>query len=177
MTDYSQVILQHQAESNRLQAANRLAFDKRKKSQHALRDWERTASELRNHLSNANELIERCLVADLNTDQQLREFMFTYIRVDPFFHRSGYVLEKMLRRAKSLELSKPERAIVKAAILSRLKTRGGREFRELCRLIPRVVDDEFRNRLMGIAELEEPGIRHRANFAKSYLPPANRPCG
>ncbi|MEM1316773.1 MAG: hypothetical protein AAGF29_00720, partial [Pseudomonadota bacterium] len=126
--------------------------------------------------SHVNEMMRRCLAADLIEDQQSRDFMFTYIRVDPFFHRSGYVLQKMLRRAKSLELSEPEKAIVRAAIFSRIKTRGGREFCELCRLIPKVADDKFLSKLMCNVELQHPGVRHRATFAQSYLPSANRLC-
>jgi hypothetical protein len=58
----------------------------------------------------------------------LREFMFDYVEVDPQFHRSGYLMERVLRRIKKLSLTPEEAAKLQLLLLNRIRVKALRNF-------------------------------------------------
>ncbi|MBD3679743.1 MAG: hypothetical protein HUJ27_15260 [Rhodobacteraceae bacterium] len=113
--------------------------------------------------------MERFLAGEINQNREVREFAFCYLEVDPYFFRSGYLLERIVRKLKKLEFTDAQKAIVQALILKRINTRALRNFREICRLMPKIETEEFRDRVRARLESDDPSVRHRAELAAAYL--------
>lgn len=135
------------------------------------RDWEIAAAKFLNHASPLDPLIAACYDnAQTTITPNLREFMFDYIAVDPQFFRSGYLMERILRRVKRLDLSAEEKTIIRSLLLNRTKHKALRNYRHICRLLPLIADAEIKTELEELSRSQNAGIRHRARFALSYLP-------
>ncbi|MEL6210385.1 MAG: hypothetical protein AAFR44_09435, partial [Pseudomonadota bacterium] len=103
-------------------------------------------------------------------DAERRLFAFDFIDCDPFFFRSGYALEALLRRAKSLRLSNREMDILRRLVLRRIDKGGRREFRCICRMIPLIDSPALRAEIEARSLAQDPRQRQRALVAASYLP-------
>lgn len=170
MNEYYHLIKQHETEVNRLHAEVREAFGRSDQSKHARRDWELAAKRFREHKSEVDDLVERCMTQDIGNDRELRAFTFSYVKSDPYFFRSGYILERLVRRIKKLDLSETEKVLIQELILKRIDTNALRNFRDICRLIPMIETEGFSNKIAARLRSDEPSIRHRAEFAALYFP-------
>lgn len=170
MKDFCSLIRQHEKKVNELHSKVWETFRRREKSAHARTDWERAAKQFREFSSEVDELVERSLSEDMARDNGLREFAFSYVETDPYFFRSGYILERLVRRLKKLILSDAEKKLIQELILRRIDTKALRNFRDICRLIPKVETPGFSNEISERLRAKEPSIRHRAELAASYLP-------
>lgn len=169
MKSYREMIADCEREVNRLHATLWETVEHRDKSPNQREQWHRAADAFRNHQSPIDDLIDQCLEFGLEHDNDLRHFAFAYIDNDPYFFRSGYILESLLQRVKKLSLTELEKESIRQTILKRVETRALRNFRHLCRLIPRIEDDQFRYELRSRAKSKDPQMRRRAEFALSYL--------
>ncbi|MHA6268317.1 hypothetical protein ACXYMP_15755 [Aliiroseovarius sp. CAU 1755] len=174
MKDFCTLIRQHENKKNELHSKVWETFRRREKSTHAHSDWERAAKQFREFSSEVDDLVERSLSEDIAQDKGLRDFAFSYIATDPYFFRSGYILERLVRRIKKLDLSDEEKQLIQELILRRIDTKALRNFRDICRLIPKVETRGFSNEIGERLRSKEPSIRHRAEFAASYLPSHGR---
>lgn len=170
MKDFCPLIRQHEKKVNELHSKVWETFRRREKSAHARSDWEQAAKRFREFSSEVDELVERSLSEGMAQDNGLRDFAFSYIATDPYFFRSGYILERLVRRIKKLELSDAEKESIRELILRRIDTKALRNFRDICRLIPKVETTGFSNEIAERLRSSEPGIRHRAELAASYMP-------
>jgi len=169
MKDFCQLILQHEKKVNELHSQVWETFRRREKSAHAHSDWEQAAKQFCEFGSEFDELVERSLSGDMARDNELRGFALSYVATDPYFFRSGYILERLVRRIKKLDLSDAEKATIQKLILRRIDTKALRNFRDICRLIPKVETTAFSNEIAERLRSSEPGVRHRAELAASYL--------
>ncbi len=170
MKDLCPLIRQHEKKVNELHSKVWETFRRREKSEHARSDWARAAKQFREFSSEVNELVERSLSEDIALDNRLRDFAFSYVATDPYFFRSGYILERLVRRVKKLDLSDAEKELIQQLILRRIDTKALRNFRDICRLIPKIETTGFSNEIAERLRSNEPSIRHRAELAASYLP-------
>lgn len=170
MKDFCPLIRQHEKKKNDLHSKLWETFRRREKSAHAHSDWKRAAKQFREFSSEVDELVERCLSENMSQDKGLRDFAFCYVISDPYFFRSGYILERLVRRIKKLDLSDAEKQFIQELILRRIDQKALRNFRDICRLIPKVETTGFSNAIAERVRSKEPSIRHRAEFAASYLP-------
>jgi hypothetical protein len=100
---------------------------------------------------------------------QAIETAVRFLEADPWFHRSGYVKEELLRRLKHAALS-PEQARRLSDLVIRSLTGGaGRVFRYYKNLAPRL--DAIRIKEAAQAHLEEgnPETRRRAGRLYTFL--------
>ncbi len=105
----------------------------------------------------------------LPPDADQRAFMFDYIAVDPYFFRSGYLMEHILRRIKRIDLTPAEKTTVQQLLLKRIQTKALRNFRHICRLMPQISDADFHARVAALSRSTDPAVRHRAGFALAYF--------
>lgn len=145
-------------------------FRRREKSELAWRDWELAAKRFREYRSEVDELLERCLVEGIANDSELRIFTFCFVECDPYYHRSGYAMEGLLRKIKKLILTEAEKSLLRGLILKRIDTKALRNFRQICRLIPTIETLGFSNEVVARTRSSDPSVRRRAEFALSFFP-------
>lgn len=170
MHDYRAEIEQHEDEINELISAVHETFKRRETSPHAWKDWKSATARLHSHGREFYSLLKRCWTEGIEQDEDLRVFAFSYLATDPYFFRSGYLMERLVRRLKKPVLSESEQLIIRELILRRIDTKALRNFRDICRLIPKVETEGFRQEINARLKSDNSSIRHRAELAASYLP-------
>jgi hypothetical protein len=164
------MIAQCERDKNALGAELDAAFAQCDASEGRRENYKRAAHAYRCYHSPVYDLVAQCRRFGIANDPDLRAFTFAYIKADPYFYRSGYIMESLLPGVKSLSLTLNERNIIRRAILKRIETRALRNFRHLCRLIRFVDNAQFRVNLSARANSSDPQICRRAKFALVYLP-------
>lgn len=170
MTNFRKMIAKCEAEVNELHQKLRKTVEHREKSSHQHEQWQRAAKRFREYHSPVYDIVEQCLKFGLLHDQKLREFAFEYINLDPYFFRSGYMLESLLQRVKKLPLTDSEKTSIQRLILRRIETRALRNFRRICRLIHMVDSEGFHSEVSNRAKSIDPQVKRRAEFALAYFP-------
>ena len=75
------------------------------------------------------------------------ESAIMFLEADPYFFRSGYVKEKLIRHIKRPMLTPGHAARLQAMVLAIVDKRDGREFRAYCQLARKVNSPELREQL------------------------------
>jgi hypothetical protein len=83
-------------------------------------------------------------------DASALETAIQFLEADPWFHRSGYAKEYLIRFVKRCELTDEQAARLRQVVMHAIETRDRREFRRYCRLAARVSSPEFRAELENI---------------------------
>jgi len=177
MENYQKLIAQCEDEINELDTELKQTLEHRDKSPHQREQWHRAADAFRNHQSQIDDLIDQCLELGLENNNELRRFAFAYIDQDPYFYRSGYILESLLRRVKKLSLTASEKSSIQRLVLKRIETRALRNFRQICRLIHMADTDGFLTEVSNRAKSTDPQVKRRAEFALAYFPFDGRKLG
>ncbi len=170
MANYREMIARCADELNKLHQKVRETAEHRGKSSHQLEQWERAAKAFHEYYSPVDDIIEHCLNSGLLNDPKLREFVFDYINIDPYFFRSGYIMESLLQRVKKLTLTNLEKTSIQNLVLKRIETRALRNFRHICRLIRLVDDSSFHSEVSSRAKPNDAQVKRRAEFALAYFP-------
>jgi hypothetical protein len=157
-------------ESNALHEKLHRAFDCRHQSEQEYQDWKSAAERFRNHIRLANPIFGLCYRAlERVPDSVEREFVFDYIQIDPYFFRSGYLMERIVRKVKKLELTQAEKSSIRELLLKRIRSKALRNFRDICRLVPQIEDQNFEDAITVLSRSSDQAVRHRAEFALSYF--------
>jgi len=170
MQSYREMIAECEREVNELYATLSQMVERGCKSPSQREQWYRAADAFNNHQSPIYDLIDQCLESGLEHNNDLRCFAFAYIDQDPYFFRSGYILEDLLRRVKKLSLTESEKTSIQRLVLKRIETRALRNFKHICRLIPLANSDGFHTEVSNRAKSTDPQVRRRAEFALGYFP-------
>lgn len=170
MSDYREQIARCEQEVNALDRKVHETVKMRDSSREAREIWIRAAHDFRTYYSPIDDLLEACLKSDLPQDINLRQFVFDYIDQDPYFFRSGYILEKLLQRVKKLSLTPAEKTSLQRLLLKRIDTRALRNFRNICRLTHMIDSNGFHAKVSSRARSADPQINSRARFALEYFP-------
>jgi hypothetical protein len=90
-----------------------------------------------------------------------------FLEADPWYFRSGYHKEYMIKELRKIPLTEEERKRLQQVILARIQEpKTPREFRRYCRLARFVSDDGFERH---VADLVEPSGSVRARHAQWVL--------
>ena len=143
MSDYAAMIRRTEAQIKNLHAAIHVTVKHRdaSPSQHEL--WLRACDKFHAYRPPIAGLLEACEMQGIADFADLRAFAFAYVAVDPYYYRSGYTMERLLRQIKRLDVSEPEKASLRSTILTRIDRGARREFRHLCRTIPQIKTASF----------------------------------
>ena len=96
-------------------------------------------------------------------DPQAIQSAIDFLQADPYFHRSGYIKEKVARILKQVSLSPDQIEELQAVMLASIDLEGRREFLEYCRLARKLSDKQFIQQLEKIIkEASSPGALQRA---------------
>ena len=169
MADYAAMIRQTEVRIRELKAVVAETHKTRDVSASRREEWLRACAALNTYQSPIDGLLEACEAQGISDFADLRSFAFAYVEVDPYFHRSGYVMEGLLRQIKRLDFSESEKAILRNAVLKRITRGARREFKHLCRTLPKINTERFEATLQDLAKADQKAIRDRAKIALAYL--------
>ncbi|MDB6080553.1 MAG: hypothetical protein JWO82_4300, partial [Akkermansiaceae bacterium] len=74
-----------------------------------------------------------------------------FLEVDPWYHRSGYLKEKLIKALKRAPLQEGDRQRLRETLLRIVTGKNRRELRQFCTLAGRVTDAGFEQRLTACA--------------------------
>ncbi len=96
--------------------------------------------------------------------------MLDFLEADLFFHRSGYMKEKLLTELKRRKLNQYEIERLQAIIVSVVQTHDHRrEFLRYCRAAANVDDERFRSKLIALEQSDDLQVSQRANWVLAAL--------
>ena len=102
-------------------------------------------------------------------DPEAIEVAVQFLEEDPWFHRSGYIKEEIVRRLKKAPL-KPEQRSRLAAVVAASVCRGPRRIAQhVARLAPIVASPAFVRNMETQAKSDDPELRRRAEHVISVL--------
>lgn len=102
-------------------------------------------------------------------DQQAIEMAVRFLETNPWFFRSGYIKEELLRLLGQVELSNDQQARLRSVILARIDSGAGREFRRYARLARRLDEPAFRGTVLKRLESEDASVVRRARWVLKSL--------
>ncbi|HIN63598.1 MAG TPA: tetratricopeptide repeat protein, partial [Candidatus Obscuribacterales bacterium] len=93
----------------------------------------------------------------------------TFLEIDPWFFRSGYIKADLLRIICRLTLSATDAQRLRSVVLAAIDFRDRREFRWFCKLARRVTTKEFKTEVENRIQVEDKGIQRRARWVLSAI--------
>jgi hypothetical protein len=93
-------------------------------------------------------------------DAQAVEMAVRFLEANPWFFRSGYIKEQLLRELRKVSLSEDQRDRLREVIMNRINKGSGREFRRYCRLAKDLMNPKF------IAQVGEAMMSDDANISR-----------
>jgi hypothetical protein len=97
------------------------------------------------------------------------ELAVRFLEADPWFFRSGYIKEDFIQVLKKASLSDDQCSRLRSALLAKIDSGGGREFREYCKLARALQTDEFREELEAKLESPDETVSQRAGWMLEAL--------
>jgi hypothetical protein len=102
-------------------------------------------------------------------DLQALETAVAFLEADPYFFRSGYIKEKLLRYIRGYHLPPEYVTRLHRVILHAVDQHYGREFGEYRKLAHRLDSDQLRLALKERTRREDTHIRNRAHWILDWL--------
>jgi hypothetical protein len=98
-----------------------------------------------------------------NQDPTTIATAISYLEADPYFFRSGYIKENILRLLKKVTLSKKQIAELQEILIDAITNNNRREYQEYCKLARIIADEPFRHQIQDIIQQSDDAtIRQRA---------------
>ena len=108
--------------------------------------------------------LKHSLILLKKQDPQSIQSAIEFLQADPYFHRSGYIKEKVASALKQISLSSEQIEELQAVMLAAIEIEGRREFLEYCRLARKLSDKQFIQQLeKRIKEPSSAGALQRAS--------------
>jgi hypothetical protein len=104
-----------------------------------------------------------------NGDSEGVEMVVQFLEADPYFFRSGYHKEDLIKRLCRQPLSEMQKKRLQKVILRQIRGRDRREFRAYCRLARVVSDPEFLKQVIKMAGPSAGTIPRHATRLLQYL--------
>jgi hypothetical protein len=102
-------------------------------------------------------------------DQPAVEMAVTFLELDPYCFRSGYLKADLIRSLVRVELPAEHASRLRDVVLAAVDGFDRRESRSYCRLARKVATPELRRILSSRLENENPGVRRRARWVLEAL--------
>jgi len=116
------------------------------------------------------QLGQPSILRDIRTGSgRWRDDALVFLEVDPWFFRSGYLKEKIVRALKQADLTMSEIERVNGILVTVVDSRKRREFREFCRLAVKVATPTLVAQLSQRETAPDAGVRSRAATMLSYI--------
>ena len=165
MANYKDSILRHEKDVNRLHDAVHETFKHRDKSKSHRETWIKAAAQYRNHHSSIDDWIKDIERSEIFDWEDARDFTFQYFNVDPVYFGSGYTKEMLVRKVKKCELTRQEAETLRTLIVRRIQSGGQRDFKQFCKLIPKIQNTTFLDEVHTLANAKDKNVSSRAKIA------------
>jgi tetratricopeptide (TPR) repeat protein len=93
----------------------------------------------------------------------------SFLEADPWFFRSGYIKEDLIRFICRLPISQADALRLQKVVLAAIDLRDRRDFRRYCKLAKRVQSKELRKQVEERIRSSDSGIRRRARWVLSAI--------
>lgn len=133
-------------------------------------EWKQACEAFRSYTHPLFRLLAPEVLAGLRAgDIGWRREALLFLEADPWFFRSGYMKEKLLRALKRVAPSVEESGRIVDILLAVVDSRDRREFREYCRLAAHAGTDSLRAGLAARLQSGDARLRRRAAIMLTYL--------
>jgi hypothetical protein len=85
-------------------------------------------------------------------DQETIKTAIAYLKTDPYFHRSGYIKQKIARLLKQAPLTQAQIKELQEILIDAIKKYTRREYLEYCRLARKIADASFDAKIQAIID-------------------------
>jgi hypothetical protein len=92
------------------------------------------------------------------------EIAVRFLEDDPWFFRSGYAKERLLRYIKRIDIAARYLPRLEKVLLNAVDSRDRREFRQFCHLAREIGGDSLRQELTQRLDSDESGVQRRAGW-------------
>lgn len=103
------------------------------------------------------------------SEREAIEESILYLEVDPWYFRSGYLKERLIRGLRSAELTERDALRLRNVIWNVAAGQNRREYRDFCSLAVRVATEEFREKLGRVSPEEDARAKGKFSFLREYL--------
>ena len=124
--------------------------------------WSRACEKFHSHVSSMSVFINRVYNEKEFQDEEIIEFGITYLELDPFYFRSGYIKEEILTKIKRSRLSKKQVKRLRSVLLNAVERRGSKEYKYYCRLAGFIADEKFIDQLLLTESVSNQKIKYRS---------------
>ena len=102
-------------------------------------------------------------------DRQAMEDALVYLEVDPWYHRSGYLKERLIRAVKRAPLNDRDMMRLRNVVWNVAHGMNRREFRNYCSLALRIRTPQFESMLDDISDDVDLRSKGKISFLRNYL--------
>ena len=124
--------------------------------------WSRACEKFHSYVSSMSVFIDRVYNEKEFQDEEIIEFGITYLELDPFYFRSGYIKEEILTKIKRSRLSKKQIKRLRSVLLNAVERRGSKEYKYYCRLAGFIADENFIDQLLLTESVSNKKIKYRS---------------
>lgn len=166
MQDFRNLFQQEEKEIARLHARVHETFNQKNR---APEKWKLACKEFHSYMSAIDEYIDYAYREIQYTDPALLEFAISFLEVDPFFFRSGYIKAELLRKLKRSDLNAKHIMRLNVVLEDAIDRRGSREFKAYCRLAAIIATPKLIYILENAAEHGEASRKSRAKLMLNHV--------
>lgn len=143
---------------------------RRHESDRAWQEWEEAALAWHAQRYPTERLWEDAFLTDLRASQRLAiEEAILYLEVDPWYFRSGYLKERLIRGLKAAELTGRDRRRLRNVIWRVAGGKNRREYRNYCSLAAVVGDADLIQSLEEITPERDLAAKGKFSYLLRYL--------
>jgi hypothetical protein len=168
MKDFTSAILLDEANINRLKNRINETVILRDKSQKDLLKWKKSCSDYHGYKSPLSSYYYNVNKGCNFLDEETIEFIFRFLEIDPNFHRSGYIKERMLDLVKRIDLNALKKERIRSLLINAVQNISGREYRRYCRLLPIVKNETIISEVLKFTSNKNGSLRSRAKFMMTF---------
>ena len=143
----------------------------------AWKEWEESTSAWHAQRYQTDRLWEDGFLADLRGSvRHAIDDAILYLEVDPWYFRSGYLKERLIRGLKAAELTEGDRKRLRNVIWKVAGGRNRREYRDYCSLAAVVGDPGLVQRLEGVSPEQDHEAKGKFGYLLRYLRQNSKLC-
>ncbi|MCW1922717.1 hypothetical protein OKA05_09145 [Luteolibacter arcticus] len=132
--------------------------------------WDEATSDWHCRTCPTDILWEDEFLADLRSSQRPAiDDAILYLEADPWYFRSGYLKERLIRGLKSANLTEQDRSRLRIVVWNIATGKNRREFRNYCSLATAVADADFLQRLDQLTPEYDSAARGKFRYLQNYL--------
>jgi hypothetical protein len=145
-------------------------FSCRNQGPKAWKAWEDATSAWHAQRYSTDKLWDDAFLADLRvSDRQAIDEAILYLEADPWYFRSGYLKERLIRGLKVAKLTQRDRRRLRNVIWNVAGGRNRREYRDYCSLAAVVGDADLIRLLEEVSPERDQDAKGKFGYLRSYL--------